>query len=174
MNPLASWLEQIDDLIAAGGDVMWVILLVSIVLWSLILERFLFLAIQQPKQASRLYDAWQARGERHSWFAHRIRESMLAAAQLELGKTLPIIRMLVALCPLLGLLGTVLGMMDVFDVIRATGSNSPRSTASGVSNAVITTMAGLVIAISGLYFCRRVELRVKEASRRLADLLRFD
>jgi len=82
--------------------------------------------------------------------------------------------MLVGICPLLGLLGTVLGMMDVFDVIRITGSNSARSTATGVSNAVITTMAGLVIAISGLYFTRRIELRVEEETRRLADLLHFD
>ena len=174
MNPFAGFLAQINDLIEAGGDVMWAILLVSVIMWALIIERFLFLAVRQPQQARRIFQDWQARADRHSWFAHRIREGMLARAAVELGKTVPIIRMLVGLCPLLGLLGTVLGMMDVFDVIRATGSNSPRSTAAGVSNAVITTMAGLVIAISGLYFSRRIELRVKEETRRLADLLRFD
>lgn len=174
MNGFAGFIGQISALIDAGGTLMWAILLVSVLLWGLIIERFLYLAIQQPKQVRRLLEAWQARRERHSWFAHRIREAMLSMAKTELGKTVPIIRMLIALCPLLGLLGTVLGMMDVFDVIRATGSNSARSTATGVSNAVITTMAGLVIAISGLYFSRRIELRVEEETRRLADLLRFD
>jgi len=166
--------EDIFALIDAGGSLMWAIMLVSVILWSLIIERFLFLAVQQPQLAERLYQRWQARPERSSWFAHRIRTAMISSAKLELNKTVPVIRMLVGICPLLGLLGTVLGMMDVFDVIRATGSNSARSTASGVSNATITTMAGLVIAISGFYFCRRIELRVEQETRRLSDLLRFD
>jgi len=174
MSLFSDFIASISALIDAGGDVMWAILLVSVVLWGLIIERFLFLAIQHPNQVRRLNQQWLDRSERSSWFAHRIREAMLSGANIELSKTLPIIRMLVGLCTLLGLLGTVLGMMDVFDVIRATGSNSARSTASGVSNAVITTMAGLVIAISGLYFCRRIELRVEEETRRLSDLLRFD
>lgn len=174
MNPLLDFLSHIEALMEAGGDVMWAILLVSVVMWGLIIERFMFLAFRLPHLAGQVRAEWLARRERHSWFAHRIREARISAARLELGKTVPIIRMLVGLCPLLGLLGTVLGMMDVFDVMRATGSNSPRSTASGVSNATITTMAGLVIAISGLYFCRRIELRVEEETRRLSDLLRFD
>lgn len=174
MSLFLDFIGQIDALMEAGGDVMWGILLVSVILWGLIIERFLFLAVRLPRLVAQLRGEWLARSERHSWFAHRIREAMISTAKLELGKTVPIIRMLVGLCPLLGLLGTVLGMMDVFDVMRATGSNSPRSTASGVSNATITTMAGLVIAISGLYFCRRIELRVEEETRRLSDLLRFD
>lgn len=174
MSILLDFLGQIDDLIETGGDVMWAILLVSFVLWSMIIERFLYLALKLPRKVSHLTGDWLARPERSSWHAHRIRETLLARTKVEMGRTLPVIRMLVGICPLLGLLGTVLGMMDVFDVIRATGSNSPRSTAAGVSNAVITTMAGLVIALSGLYFSRRIELRVEEESRRLADRLRFD
>lgn len=174
MNLLADIIGQIDALIHAGGKVMWAILLVSVLLWSLIVERFLYFAFQQPRRFARLSQQWQERREHKSWHAHRIREAMISATELEMSKTLPIIRMLVGLCTLLGLLGTVLGMMDVFDVIRATGSNSARATATGVSNAVITTMAGLVIAISGIYFCRRIELRVEEATRRLSDILRFD
>lgn len=174
MSVLLEFIGEIDALMDAGGDVMWAILSLSVVLWGLLIERFLFLAFHQPRRVRQLQQAWLARSERHSWFAHRIREAMISAARLDLARTVPIIRMLVGLCPLLGLLGTVLGMMDVFDVMRITGSNSPRSTASGVSNATITTMAGLVIALSGLYFCRRIELRVEEETRKLADLLTFD
>lgn len=174
MSWLADFIGQISALIDAGGPLMWAILLVSVMLWSLIIERFMYLAIRQPQQVRRFLAAWETRPERQSWFAHRIREAMLSIAKTKLSRTVPVIKMLVGICPLLGLLGTVLGMMDVFDVIRITGSNSARSTATGVSNAVITTMAGLVIAISGLYFTRRIELRVEEETRRLADLLHFD
>lgn len=174
MSLFGDFLEDIGALMDAGGPVMWAILLVSVVMWSLIVERFLFLTFRQPQELTRLHGEWRARRERSSWYAHRIRKAMISRARHELDRTLPIIRMLVGICPLLGLLGTVLGMMDVFDVMRATGSNSARSTASGVSNATITTMAGLVIAISGLYFCRRIEVRVKEETRRLSELLHFD
>ena len=60
------------------------------------------------------------------------------------------IKGLVALCPLLGLLGTVTGMIEVFDVMAYTGTGNPRAMASGVSKATLPTMTGLVISISGL------------------------
>ena len=62
------------------------------------------------------------------------------------------VKTLVALCPLLGLLGTVTGMIEVFDVMAIAGSGNARAMAAGVSKATIPTMAGMVAAISGLYF----------------------
>ena len=50
-----------------------------------------------------------------------------------------------------GLLGTVTGMIEVFDVMAITGSGNARSMASGVSKATIPTMAGMVGALSGVF-----------------------
>ena len=58
--------------------------------------------------------------------------------------------MLIALCPLFGLLGTVTGMIDVFTVLAITGGGDARSMAGGVSRATIPTMAGMVAALSGV------------------------
>ena len=79
--------------------------------------------------------------------------------------------MLIKLCPLLGLLGTVTGMIHVFDVMAVTGTGNARAMASGISLATIPTMAGMVIAIAGLYFSKIIEERVSDETHHLADLL---
>ncbi len=62
--------------------------------------------------------------------------------------------MLVAICPMLGLLGTVTGMISVFDVMATQGSSQPRLMASGISLATLPTMAGMVAALArDVYSC---------------------
>ena len=67
-----------------------------------------------------------------------------------------------AITPLLGLLGTVIGMIDVFAVITAQGVGEPRALAGGISEALITTAAGLTVAIPSLLFHRFLRGRVDE------------
>ncbi len=67
-----------------------------------------------------------------------------------------------AITPLLGLLGTVIGMIDVFAVITAQGVGEPRVLAGGISEALITTAAGLTVAIPSLLFHRLLRGRVDE------------
>jgi biopolymer transport protein ExbB len=58
---------------------------------------------------------------------------------------------MVALCPLLGLLGTVTGMIEVFNIMAVTGGGDAKSMAGGVSRATVPTMAGMVAALSGVF-----------------------
>jgi biopolymer transport protein ExbB len=81
------------------------------------------------------------------------------------------IKTLVALCPLLGLLGTVTGMIEVFDVMAVAGNGNPRAMASGVSMATIPTMAGMVAALSGLYMSAQLTNFARDEAQRLGDLL---
>jgi biopolymer transport protein ExbB len=81
------------------------------------------------------------------------------------------IKSLIALCPLLGLLGTVTGMIEVFDVLAIAGSGNARAMAEGVSRATIPTMAGMVAALSGLYWAARLTRRVEKESRKFSDQL---
>ncbi|MDO9142255.1 MAG: MotA/TolQ/ExbB proton channel family protein, partial [Methylobacter sp.] len=55
-----------------------------------------------------------------------------------------------------------------------TGTSNAKAMASGVSQATIPTMAGMVIAIGGLYFSKRIEQRVSDETHRLTDLLKYD
>lgn len=67
-----------------------------------------------------------------------------------------------AIAPLLGLLGTVIGMIDVFAVITVQGVGEPRALAGGISQALVTTAAGLTVAIPSLLFHRFLRGRVDE------------
>jgi biopolymer transport protein ExbB len=166
-------LQSIQHFLMTGGEILWVILGVSVILWSLIIERWLYFRLTYPALRQNWLNGWLQRAERHSKQAHYIRQAILSEAQISMEKTLPIITMLVALCPLLGLLGTVTGMIHVFDVMAVTGTGNARAMASGVSQATIPTMAGMVIAISGLYFNKLIEQKVQEESHHLTDLLDF-
>jgi biopolymer transport protein ExbB len=81
------------------------------------------------------------------------------------------IKTLVAVCPLLGLLGTVTGMIEVFDVMAMVGSGNARAMASGVYMATIPTMAGMVAALSGVYFIARLERLARRKIVKVKDTL---
>ncbi len=88
--------------------------------------------------------------------------------------TVPIVQTLVALCPLLGLMGTVTGMIEVFDVMAFSGSGNARSMASGVSKATIPTMAGMVGALSGVFLVTILTRRVETEVETLEEELELD
>jgi biopolymer transport protein ExbB len=81
------------------------------------------------------------------------------------------IKVLVALAPLLGLLGTVTGMIEVFDVMAITGSGNARAMAAGISKATLPTMAGMVVALSGLFFTSNLERKAEWSVEQLEDQL---
>ena len=80
----------------------------------------------------------------------------------ELERYLNMLGTVAAVTPLLGLLGTVVGMIKVFSVITAQGIGEPRVLAGGISEALITTAAGLTVAIPSLLFYRFLRGRVDE------------
>jgi len=168
-----SLLDAIGQFIDTGGPVLWGILTLSLLLWFLILERYLFLRISWRSYRHRWIADWEARADHGSWYARRIRQAMLGEARQELIGSLPIIVMLIALCPLLGLLGTVTGMIQVFDVMATQGTGDVRAMSAGVAAATVPTMAGMVVAISGLYFATRLKQMQRRRADKLASALSF-
>ena len=109
-------------------------------------------------------ERWEGRPERTSWSARQVREGMISEASDRITGSLPIIQTCVALCPLFGLLGTVTGMIAVFDAMATQGGNA-RSMAAGVSMATIPTMSGMIASLSGLvgstWLRRKVDYEVE-------------
>lgn len=161
----------VRDFVETGGDVLLVIAVVTFGMWLLIFERYWFLFRVHPKNADQVQQRWNARQDHQSWFAHQVRNLLLTDIELELQRGLQIIRSLVALCPMLGLLGTVTGMIEVFDVMAIAGSGNVRGMAGGISKATLPTMAGMVAALSGLIFSAQLERRAKREGRRMAERL---
>ena len=100
-------------------------------------------------------------------------EKLALARELigRLRRTLPWLKLLVALCPLLGLLGTVTGMIAVFDSLAMTETSQARAMADGVARATLPTLTGMAVAVVGLMFTSRLEQIIRREDQRLHDRL---
>ena len=161
--------ETVRDFIATGGDVLYVVAAALFLMWILMIERFWFLNSEFPKIRNKIIADWDARKDTTSWYAHRIRDAWISDASDKLSARLLLIKTLVAMCPLIGLLGTVTGMIAVFEIMAVQGTSNPRLMASGISMATIPTMAGMVAALSGVFFSSRLEARARMAKAKLVD-----
>jgi biopolymer transport protein ExbB len=162
--------ELADDLLLLferGGAVLWVILAMSVLMWALILDRYIHYFFAMPSHRTRLLQRWrQDRGDGRP-STPRIK-AMMAAFSAPMHRFLLPIHTLANIMPLLGLLGTISGMIKVFEVITVFGAGNARGMAAGISEALITTMAGLVTALSGLYFCVNLRSLAERASEHFA------
>ena len=169
-----AWLEAVNDFIAQGGPVVRLIVVTAVMLWTLVMERYLFILWVYPRLHRQWLRRWQQRRYRQSWYALKIRELLISEARLQLCRTLPLIKVLVSLSPLLGLFGTVDGMIHMFDALAVFGTGNARAMATHISHATLPTLAGMTQAIAGLYASQRIEKRVEEATRHLSDQLHFE
>ncbi|MDN4503664.1 MotA/TolQ/ExbB proton channel family protein [Alteromonadaceae bacterium BrNp21-10] len=163
--------ESVRDFIAAGGDVLYVVAGALFLMWILMVERYWFLNSVFPNIQKQIVEDWDSRTDTKSWYAHRIRDTWISQASDKLSARMLLIKTLVAMCPLIGLLGTVTGMIGVFEVMAVQGTGNPRLMAAGISMATIPTMAGMVAALSGVFFSSRLEARVKLSKEKLIDSL---
>lgn len=165
---------RIRGFLDAGGPVLLAIALVIFMMWAMSVERFVYFKWILPRQEQAVIKLWEQRAERQSWQAHQIRRALLAGVALNARLYLPTIKTLVTVCPLFGLMGTVTGMISVFDVMAFAGMGNPRLMASGVSKATIPTMAGMVGALSGIFVIYWLEAEVKRRVELLGDHLTVD
>lgn len=161
--------DSLVDFLSSGGDVLKVIFIATFFLWTLILERFTFFKYKYPQMMKECIDQWDKRNDKQSWSAHRIREYKISQISQSVNQFIPLIDTMVKLAPLLGLLGTVTGMISVFDVMAVAGTGNARLMASGISLATIPTMAGMVTALSGLYFSTYFGSKAKKSIKLLED-----
>jgi biopolymer transport protein ExbB len=166
--------EAVSRFMNMGGDVLWLIAILLFCMWALIFERAWYFYSGWRKDAAIAIAQWEGRSERQSWNAKQIRVKLISEAQLQINQYLPIIKTMVALCPLLGLLGTVTGMIEVFNIMAVTGGGDAKSMAGGVSRATIPTMAGMVSALSGVFANTYITRTAARESTFLEDNLTTD
>lgn len=179
------------ELVKSGGWLMAPIILCSIAAMAIIAERLWSLQRERVAPEGLVADVWRwaSTGELTEERLQALREGSplgrilapgLAGRDLDrevmkesieevgrhvvhdLERYLDTLGTIAAIAPLLGLLGTVIGMIDVFAVITAQGVGEPRTLAGGISEALVTTAAGLTVAIPSLLFHRFLRGRVDE------------
>ena len=171
---LSDALVAIRDFMELGGPILFWIAVTIFLMWVLIFERLMYFRSSMKTMSEEIHENWEARPERKSWNAHQIREQMISKFHLATTGSIPVIQTLVALCPLLGLMGTVTGMIKVFEVMAVSGSGNVRAMAAGVSQATVPTMAGMVGALSGVLFVTLLSRRAAREVEFLEDSLTMD
>jgi biopolymer transport protein ExbB len=156
-----------------GGWIMVPLVVCSVVMWAMILDRIREFRVMSSGDIS-IQDSIRAiMGEPVDVSGGGMRATLLRGFLAErsgsppidrdilrqyvmrrsagLDKNLALIAVLAAIAPLLGLLGTVLGMIETFQVISLFGTGNAKAMASGISIALVTTQTGLLVAIPGLF-----------------------
>jgi len=173
LNRLATPWHALLDLMAGGGPVVFWIFLTGLVLWTLVIERYWYFTFVLPHEAERLLAAWRSRREHKSWCARSIRRAMISRLNASMSSRLTLMSVLVPLAPLLGLIGTVSGMLEVFESMALSGSADARTMANGVSHAMICTLSGLAVSITGLYPVHYFASRTRRQTDRYVDEFEF-
>ena len=187
-----------DELFIKGGPLMWPLLACSVLSVAVTIERAIFWVREKMRIDPALIDKIFGHTEKGefetavnlgkgtsftdarvllSGLAHRdygLRGSMEVAAQDEIDRMkrgLAILDTIITMAPLLGILGTVLGIIESFDLLGVGGIEDPRAVTGGIAQALITTAAGLSVAIVTLVPFNYMVTKVERATKRLDGLL---
>ncbi|ADG92230.1 MotA/TolQ/ExbB proton channel [Arcobacter nitrofigilis DSM 7299] len=153
----------IDDLFSffdKGGLVLYFVFFLAIILWTLLIERYMYVSFTYKKEKKAIIKELKNIHSQNR-FKDEIKRYFLHSSSFKLKSGLDLIKTMIMVCPLIGLLGTVTGMIEVFDVMAITGSSDVKSMANGVSMATIPTMAGMAVALSGILFEKKLELSIR-------------
>lgn len=159
--------ETVRDFIATGGGVLYLVFAALVIMWIVMIERCWYLFGVFPQERERIINKWNERKDTTSWYAHKIREAWVSEVSVKLNARMPLLKTVIITCPMIGLLGTVTGMIAVFEIMAVQGTGNPRLMASGISMATIPTMAGMVAALSGMFFVTRLEARIRREQDKL-------
>lgn len=167
-GPMLDMLIQIPDMkarIKQGGYVGYIIIIVAIIGLLIALERFVVLSSTQRKvnrqlnskkpgnnPLGRIIQVYENNPDVDTETLELKLDEAILKELPSIERGLPILALLAAIAPLLGLLGTVVGIIETFQSITLYGTADPRAMSSGISQALVTTVMGLVIAIPMLLF----------------------
>ena len=187
------WLKPAWEYIHTGGIVMFPLVLISVLLWGCIIYRLLVLkelyrndlttaqahicvkdrSTLPPECrgiAAVLVGTFMSLRNGNPQLDRHLLEEAAMQVRTSLRDGLNLISVLAAVAPLLGLLGTVLGMISTFDTIALFGNSNPRAMAGGISEALVTTQTGLIVAIPGLFMRNFIQRRADGLELRLNTL----
>ena len=158
--PFVSLLDFFDR----GGPVIFILFVVAIIMITLLVERLIFFINDLKKlSADRVSEVRECPSD-NKWIRNKIKLKNISILNSQSSKNLLMIQGLIALCPLLGLLGTVTGMFEVFDIMAITGTGNARAMASGIARATLPTMTGLFISIVGLFLLTAIKSSIEKAT----------
>jgi len=156
-----------------GGSVLQLISLLGLIMWVFVFERLMFLVTISGRLRQHIVLRWENTEKPSQWTAQQLKSCWLSEYSQQLKAHLILIRTCIAVAPLMGLLGTVTGMIDVFDVMAGSGLGNTRAMAAGISKATIPTMAGMVISLSGYMVITFIQQKIYNDQNTLNEQLSY-
>jgi len=160
------------ELFDRGGPVLYILFIVTLFIWFIIFSKYLSTSYNNKNWIKNNFDTFSSGVNINRSNIHLFEESFLIHIKRVSTQKLKMLDGLIGLCPMLGLLGTVYGMIEVFEVLAVLGTGNPRAMSTGVAKATIPTMAGMTIALSGLFFKFDLANRVERYQEEARDFLK--
>ena len=142
------FIRTFNNFIDQGGPIVFILFFISIYLFVLLAAKFKFLFFEIT-DIQKNFESKVNNIEKDEFYLSNLSIQKADFKSLVL-KDFTTIQILITLCPVLGLLGTVTGMIEVFDVVSFFGTGNARALASGITKATLPTMTGMAISIVGL------------------------
>jgi len=161
------------DYLYQGGDVIFPLIFVSVWMWYLIIKKLCVLNYwkkQRGKNSDEIQSVmadYKTHKTPDPKINRRLLETLVKKRQINIERHVQTIFVLAAIAPLLGLLGTVTGMISTFEAISRFGTANARAMAAGISEALITTQIGLIVAVPGLFMGHMIRRKTDAMQNRM-------
>lgn len=146
---LIEFIEQLNliDYINRGGAIVYILIVLNILGFSIMLWKFIIITIAKFRKEATAEKIFQIIEKSEDKYKNRSFKNSLDKYLNELESGLNTVKIIASISPLLGLLGTVIGVLNSFDSISKLGLGDPTVFSTGISIALITTVAGLIVSI---------------------------
>ena len=152
----------LDELFTRGGPVLYLLFLLTFLIFLVLINKYFFLVFDKKFWLDTNLNNFISNNPASNTSLKTVETTYIAELKRVSNSNIKILDGLIGMCPLVGLLGTVYGMIEVFEVLSFLGTGNPRAMSSGVAKATIPTMASMVISLFGLYFRQDLTYRISK------------
>ena len=160
------------DLISRGGPVLYLLFILTLIIFTVLINKYYFVFIDKKVWYTTKLNNFYTTYPPERMKLSRVESTFLSEFKRDSNSGIRLLDGLIGMCPMLGLLGTVYGMIEVFEVLSFLGTGNPRAMSSGVAKATIPTMASMVITLFGLYFRQDLTHRLNKATEQMTLLIK--
>ena len=165
---------MLDELFIRGGPVLYLLFGLTLLIFILLVDKYLFIFVQSKSWVKKKFVDFLNSNPPDSTKYKFVEATLISNVKRKTASNIKFLDGLIGMTPMIGLLGTVYGMIEVFEVLSFMGTGNPRAMSSGVAKATIPTMAGMVISLFGLYFRQDLNQRMDKIVINLRESLKTE
>jgi biopolymer transport protein ExbB len=156
---------MLDELFIRGGPVLFILFFISFLIFFILVNKYIFIYLDKSEWFDQKLDRFIEENPPELFDLNQVKKTYVSELNRISNTNIRLLDGLIGMCPMIGLLGTVYGMIEVFEVLSFLGTGNPRAMSSGVAKATIPTMASMVITIFSLYFRQDITGRIDKISK---------